>query len=102
MLGLGPPSPAPPRSRTLYKILDSCKQLTLAQGAGEEDPSGMVTIITGLPLDNPSTLSGPMQVGHGLMFGEERNGAEVPESTPSDQTAVLFFFHHPFPSPSTT
>ncbi|XP_068819505.1 nonsense-mediated mRNA decay factor SMG5 isoform X4 [Capricornis sumatraensis] len=46
---------------TLYKILDSCKQLTLAQGAGEEDPSGMVTIITGLPLDNPSTLSGPMQ-----------------------------------------
>ncbi|XP_040854178.1 protein SMG5 isoform X3 [Ochotona curzoniae] len=46
---------------TLYKILDSCKQLTLAQGAGEEDPSGMVTIVTGLPLDNPSTLSGPMQ-----------------------------------------
>ncbi|KAF6075947.1 SMG5 nonsense mediated mRNA decay factor [Phyllostomus discolor] len=48
-------------NRTLYKILDSCKQLTLAQGAGEEDPSGMVTIITGLPLDNPSVLSGPMQ-----------------------------------------
>uniref|UniRef100_A0A452UVZ4 Nonsense-mediated mRNA decay factor n=1 Tax=Ursus maritimus TaxID=29073 RepID=A0A452UVZ4_URSMA len=46
---------------TLYKILDSCKQLTLAQGAGEEDPSGMVTIITGLSLDNPSALSGPMQ-----------------------------------------
>lgn len=68
-LGLGPPSPSPPRSRTLYKILDSCKQLTLAQGAGEEDPSGMVTIITGLPLDNPSTLSGPMQVGHGMVRG---------------------------------
>lgn len=48
--------------RTLYKILDSCRQLTLAQGAGEEDPSGMVTIITGLHLDNPSALSGPMQV----------------------------------------
>ncbi|XP_023390062.1 protein SMG5 [Pteropus vampyrus] len=46
---------------TLYKILDSCKQLTLAQGAGEEDPSGMVTIVTGFPLDNPSALSGPMQ-----------------------------------------
>ncbi|XP_023103360.2 protein SMG5 isoform X3 [Felis catus] len=46
---------------TLYKILDSCKQLTLAQGAGEEDPSGMVTIVTGLPLDDPSALSGPMQ-----------------------------------------
>lgn len=50
-------------TRTLYKILDSCKQLTLAQGAGEEDPSGMVTIVTGLSLDNPSALSGPMQVG---------------------------------------
>ncbi|EDL15301.1 mCG8836, isoform CRA_b [Mus musculus] len=46
---------------TLYKILDSCRQLTLAQGAGEEDPSGMVTIITGLHLDSPSALSGPMQ-----------------------------------------
>lgn len=51
--------------RTLYKILDSCRQLTLAQGAGEEDPSGMVTIITGLHLDNPSALSGPMQVSRG-------------------------------------
>lgn len=29
----------------------------------------MVTIITGLPLDNPSTLSGAMQVGHGVMCG---------------------------------
>ncbi|XP_036778400.2 nonsense-mediated mRNA decay factor SMG5 isoform X1 [Manis pentadactyla] len=46
---------------TLCKILDSCKQLTLAQGTGEEDPSGMVTIVTGLPLDNPSALSGPVQ-----------------------------------------
>ncbi|ELW59858.1 Protein SMG5 [Tupaia chinensis] len=51
----------PPPTRTLYKILDSCKQLTLAQGAGEEDPSGMVTIVTGLPLDSPSALSGPVQ-----------------------------------------
>lgn len=54
--------PFPHIPRTLYKILDSCRQLTLAQGAGEEDPSGMVTIITGLHLDNPSALSGPMQV----------------------------------------
>lgn len=64
MPGLGLPSLL--LTRTLYKILDSCKQLTLAQGAGEEDPSGMVTIITGLPLDNPSVLSGPMQVGYGV------------------------------------
>lgn len=56
-----PACPSP--RRALYKVLDSCKQLTLAQGAGEEDPSGMVTIISGLPLDDPSALSGPMQVG---------------------------------------
>lgn len=56
-------------TRTLYKILDSCKQLTLAQGAGEEDPSGMVTIVTGFPLDDPSALSGPMQVGLGRQAG---------------------------------
>lgn len=92
--GAGPPllpSPVPWESwcpgcvlsptRTLYKILDSCKQLTLAQGAGEEDPSGMVTIVTGFPLDNPSALSGPMQVGLG-----QREGA--PAQTPSDVTAA--------------
>uniref|UniRef100_A0A8C9JI41 Nonsense-mediated mRNA decay factor n=1 Tax=Panthera tigris altaica TaxID=74533 RepID=A0A8C9JI41_PANTA len=64
---------------TLYKILDSCKQLTLAQGAGEEDPSGMVTIVTGLPLDDPSALSGPMQVGHRGTWGAGVNGEGVPE-----------------------
>lgn len=73
--GAWPTHPLLP-TRTLYKILDSCKQLTLAQGAGEEDPSGMVTIITGLPLDNPSALSGPMQVGHGVV-GVVWNGEEV-------------------------
>lgn len=62
----------------------------------------MVTIITGLPLDNPSTLSGAMQVGHRVMCREEWNGEEVPKLTPSDQAAALFLFHHPFPSPSTT
>lgn len=72
-MGLGPP-PSPPR--TLYKILDSCKQLTLAQGAGEEDPGGMVTIITGLPLDKPGVLSGPMQVGEGA--GRDRAGEVLP------------------------
>ncbi|XP_051849755.1 nonsense-mediated mRNA decay factor SMG5 isoform X1 [Antechinus flavipes] len=46
---------------TLYKILDSCKQLTLAQGIGEDDPSGMVTIVTGLQMDDPSTFSSSMQ-----------------------------------------
>ncbi|XP_038624793.1 protein SMG5 [Tachyglossus aculeatus] len=46
---------------TLYKILDSCKQLTVPQGAGEDDPSGMVTVLTGLPLADPGATSGPVQ-----------------------------------------
>nr|XP_033779748.1 protein SMG5 [Geotrypetes seraphini] len=45
----------------LYKILDSCKQLTVSQGSGEDDTAGMVTVITGVQLDNPSTLSAAMQ-----------------------------------------
>ncbi|XP_026719861.1 protein SMG5-like [Athene cunicularia] len=47
----------------LYKILDSCKQLTVSQGSGEDDTTGMVTIITGFQLEDPSTFSAPMQVG---------------------------------------
>ncbi|NXP02409.1 SMG5 protein, partial [Thinocorus orbignyianus] len=45
----------------LYKILDSCKQLTVSQGSGEDDTSGMVTIITGFQLEDPSVFSAPMQ-----------------------------------------
>ncbi|NXC41824.1 SMG5 protein, partial [Penelope pileata] len=45
----------------LYKILDSCKQLTVSQGSGEDDTTGMVTIITGFQLEDPSVLSAPMQ-----------------------------------------
>ncbi|NXS55653.1 SMG5 protein, partial [Brachypteracias leptosomus] len=45
----------------LYKILDSCKQLTVSQGSGEDDTTGMVTIITGFQLEDPSGFSAPMQ-----------------------------------------
>ncbi|NWS28868.1 SMG5 protein, partial [Polioptila caerulea] len=45
----------------LYKILDSCKQLTVSQGSGEDDTAGMVTIITGFQLEDPSSFSVPMQ-----------------------------------------
>lgn len=47
--------------RNLYKILDSCKQLTVSQGSGEDDTTGMVTIITGFQLEDPSMFSAPMQ-----------------------------------------
>ncbi|NXD18255.1 SMG5 protein, partial [Nothocercus nigrocapillus] len=45
----------------LYKILDSCKQLTVSQASGEDDTTGMVTIITGFQLEDPGAFSGPMQ-----------------------------------------
>ncbi|KAM8920688.1 nonsense-mediated mRNA decay factor SMG5 [Pelodytes ibericus] len=45
----------------LYKILDSCKQLTVSQGSNEEDTAGMVTIISGLPLNEPDCLTAAMQ-----------------------------------------
>ncbi|NWJ00598.1 SMG5 protein, partial [Crypturellus undulatus] len=45
----------------LYKILDSCKQLTVSQASGEDDTTGMVTIITGFQLEDPSAFSGPVQ-----------------------------------------
>lgn len=48
--------------RNLYKILDSCKQLTVSQGSGEDDTTGMVTIITGFQLEDLSLFSVPMQV----------------------------------------
>ncbi|KAM4690025.1 nonsense-mediated mRNA decay factor SMG5 [Rhinophrynus dorsalis] len=45
----------------LYKILDSCKQLTVSQGSNEEDTAGMVTIITGFKLDSLDCFSAAMQ-----------------------------------------
>uniref|UniRef100_H3AQN3 Nonsense-mediated mRNA decay factor n=1 Tax=Latimeria chalumnae TaxID=7897 RepID=H3AQN3_LATCH len=45
----------------LYKILDSCRQLTVSQGSGEEDTSGMVTILTGLQVEDPGLFSANMQ-----------------------------------------
>ncbi|KAM4603240.1 nonsense-mediated mRNA decay factor SMG5 [Discoglossus pictus] len=45
----------------LYKILDSCKQLTVSQGSSEEDTAGMVTIITGFQIDDPDDISAAMQ-----------------------------------------
>lgn len=45
----------------LYKILDSCKQLTVSQGSNEEETAGMVTIITGFQIDEPECFSSAMQ-----------------------------------------
>lgn len=45
----------------LYKILDSCKQLTVSQGTGEEEVAGMVTILTEFSPDDPGSLSSNVQ-----------------------------------------
>ncbi|XP_067832012.1 nonsense-mediated mRNA decay factor SMG5 isoform X2 [Heptranchias perlo] len=45
----------------LYKILDSCKQLTVSQGSGEEEVAGMVTILTEFSPDDPGSLSSHVQ-----------------------------------------
>ncbi|XP_053330286.1 nonsense-mediated mRNA decay factor SMG5 isoform X2 [Spea bombifrons] len=45
----------------LYKILDSCKQLTVSQGGNEEDTAGMVTVIMGLALADTDCLTAAMQ-----------------------------------------
>ena len=56
-------------SRHLYKMVDSCRQLTVSQSNGEEDTAGMVTILTGHPVEELSSRSAPMKVsdpGEGL------------------------------------
>ncbi|MGH0172562.1 UNVERIFIED_CONTAM: hypothetical protein FKN15_065065 [Acipenser sinensis] len=45
----------------LYKMVDSCRQLTVSQGSGEEDTAGMVTILTGFHIEDVTALSPHMQ-----------------------------------------
>ncbi|KAK6326258.1 hypothetical protein J4Q44_G00019030 [Coregonus suidteri] len=45
----------------LYKMVDSCRQLTVSQSNGDEDTAGMVTILTGHSVEELSTRSGPMK-----------------------------------------
>ena len=46
----------------LYNILDFCKGLLDSSQPGTPDPSSMVTIITGICLDNPRNFSYPLQL----------------------------------------
>lgn len=45
----------------LYKMVDSCRQLTVSQSNGEEDTAGMVTILTGNTPEDLSTRSPSMK-----------------------------------------
>ncbi|XDV40882.1 hypothetical protein PO909_009880 [Leuciscus waleckii] len=46
----------------LYKMVDSCRQLTGSQSSGDEDTAGMVTILTGHSLEELTERSAPMKV----------------------------------------
>uniref|UniRef100_A0A8C9TUR5 Nonsense-mediated mRNA decay factor n=1 Tax=Scleropages formosus TaxID=113540 RepID=A0A8C9TUR5_SCLFO len=45
----------------LYKMVDSCRQLTMSQNNGEEDTTGMVTILTGHSVEDLPTRSAAMK-----------------------------------------
>ncbi|CAH2327213.1 SMG5 [Pelobates cultripes] len=45
----------------LYKILDSCRQLTVSQGNNADDTAGMVTILTSFHLNEPDCLTAAVQ-----------------------------------------
>ncbi|KAK2909842.1 nonsense-mediated mRNA decay factor SMG5 [Channa argus] len=45
----------------LYKMVDSCRQLTVSQSNGDEDTAGMVTILTGHQVEELSTQSATMK-----------------------------------------
>lgn len=67
-------------SRHLYKMVDSCRQLTVSQSNGDEDTAGMVTILTGQQVEELCTRSAAMKVSHWLYFcfiKDENNTQEV-------------------------
>ncbi|KAI5092443.1 protein SMG5, partial [Silurus meridionalis] len=45
----------------LYKMVDSCRQLTGSQSGGDEDTAGMVTILTGYSVEELAERSAPMK-----------------------------------------
>ncbi|KAM4568622.1 nonsense-mediated mRNA decay factor SMG5 [Fundulus diaphanus] len=45
----------------LYKMVDSCRQLTVSQSNGDEDTAGMVTILTGHEVDKLCSRSAAMK-----------------------------------------
>uniref|UniRef100_A0A671WF14 Nonsense-mediated mRNA decay factor n=1 Tax=Sparus aurata TaxID=8175 RepID=A0A671WF14_SPAAU len=45
----------------LYKMVDSCRQLTVSQSNGDEDTAGMVTILTGHQVEELCTQSAAMK-----------------------------------------
>lgn len=45
----------------LYKMVDSCRQLTVSQSLGDEDTAGMVTILTGRQPEDMSAQSAAMK-----------------------------------------
>ncbi|XP_053288884.1 nonsense-mediated mRNA decay factor SMG5 isoform X1 [Pleuronectes platessa] len=52
----------------LYKMVDSCRQLTVSQNNGDEDTAGMVTILTGQQVEELCSQSAAMKVSHSTVI----------------------------------
>ncbi|MGH0181903.1 UNVERIFIED_CONTAM: hypothetical protein FKN15_008355 [Acipenser sinensis] len=64
----------------LYKMVDSCRQLTVSQGSGEEDTAGMVTILTGFHIEDVTALSPHMQVSVHLPALHSHSAKQKPKN----------------------
>ena len=75
-------------SRHLYKMVDSCRQLTVSQNNGDEDTAGMVTILTGHQVDELCARSAAMKVSHSI-FLHYQNEQGLREVTPTTKPSEL-------------
>ncbi|KAL2084417.1 hypothetical protein ACEWY4_019935 [Coilia grayii] len=83
-----------PEAWQLYKMVDSCRQLTGSQSNGDEDTVGMVTILTGHSIPELSARSGPMKVSN-LSLSLFLSPTPPPLSlihTHTDKQAYSYFF----------
>uniref|UniRef100_A0A8C5E3Z5 Nonsense-mediated mRNA decay factor SMG5 n=1 Tax=Gouania willdenowi TaxID=441366 RepID=A0A8C5E3Z5_GOUWI len=67
----------------LYKMVDSCRQLSVSQSNGDEDSVGMVTILTGHAPEELCTRSAAMKVRHAPNLKEsERKAHQLSKLNP--------------------
>lgn len=84
-------------SRHLYKMVDSCRQLTVSQSNGDEDTAGMVTILTGHQVEELCTRSAAMKVRDCFQFCLSGirmfNTSTLPTKTRTDFNSCLIFLN---------
>lgn len=84
-------------SRHLYKMVDSCRQLTVSQSNGDEDTAGMVTILTGHQVEELCTRSAAMKVSDCFQFClagiKMFNMSALPTKTRTDFYSCFIFLN---------